>query len=87
MDIQELLNKRETLESKRTKLQSKLEVARLSLSEIDARLLEMGINPNELDLEIQRLKRERDMKIHAFETALQEAENIITTIENRLSNL
>jgi chromosome segregation ATPase len=87
MDIQELLDKREQLESKRTKLQSKLEVARLSLSEIDSRLREMGINPSDLDLEIQRLKRERDEKIHAFQTALEEAENIINTIENRLSNL
>jgi septal ring factor EnvC (AmiA/AmiB activator) len=87
MDMAELIEKREQLESKRSKLLGKLEAARISLAEIDNRLQELGINPSHLDQEIARLKREQDEKVEAFRTALDEAESIITTIESRLASL
>lgn len=87
MEMNELIEKREQLETRRNKLVGKLEAARVSLADIDNRLQELGINPSQLDQEISRLKRERDEKVQAFESALEEAENIINTIESRLANL
>jgi chromosome segregation ATPase len=85
--IEDLAKKRESLENRKAKLTGKLEAAKSSLSEIDNQLKEMGLNPNDLELEISRLKRERQIAINNFTTALNEAEQVITTIENRIKTL
>jgi len=85
--IQDLIKKREELESRKAKLTGKLEVAKTSLGEIDNQLKDMGLDPNELELEISRLKRERQVAIDNFISALDQAEQVITTIENRIKSL
>lgn len=87
VSIEELVKKRESLENRKAKLTGKLEAARNSLAEIDLQLQEMGLNPNELELEISRLKRERQVALDNFTSALEEAEQVITTIENRIKSL
>ena len=54
--MEDLVKKRESLENRKAKLTGKLEAAKSSLSEIDNQLKEMGLNPNDLELEISRLK-------------------------------
>lgn len=85
--INDLVKKRESLENRKAKLTGKLESAKNSLTEIDNQLQEMGLNPNDLELEISRLKRERQEAIDSFTDALNEAEQVITTIENRIKSL
>lgn len=85
--IEDLVKKRESLENRKAKLTGKLEAAKTSLAEIDNNLKEMGLNPNDLELEISRLKRERQVTLDNFTTALNEAEQVISTIENRIKSL
>ena len=85
--MEDLVKKRESLETRKAKLTGKLEAAKSSLSEIDNQLKEMGLNPNDLELEISRLKRERQVALDNFTTALNEAEQVISTIENRIKTL
>ena len=85
--IEDLVKKRESLENRKAKLTGKLEAARTSLSEIDNQLKEMGLNPDDLELEISRLKRERQVALDNFTSALNEAEQVISTIENRIKTL
>lgn len=85
--IDDLVKKRESLENRKAKLTGKLESAKNSLTEIDNQLKEMGLDPNDLELEISRLKRERQEAIDSFTDALNEAEKVITTIENRIKSL
>jgi|APSaa5957512535_1039671.scaffolds.fasta_scaffold17412_3 chromosome segregation ATPase len=85
--MEDLVKKRESLENRKAKLTGKLEAAKSSLSEIDNQLKEMGLNPNDLELEISRLKRERQVALNNFTSALNEAEQVISTIENRIKTL
>lgn len=85
--IDDLVKKRESLETRKAKLTGKLESAKNSLAEIDNQLKDMGLDPNDLELEISRLKRERQEAIDSFTSALNEAEQVITTIENRIKSL
>jgi len=85
--IEDLVKKRESLENRKAKLTGKLEAAKTSLSEIDNQLKEMGLNPDDLELEISRLKRERQVALDNFTSALNEAEQVISTIENRIKTL
>ena len=85
--IEDLVKKRESLENRKAKLTGKLEAAKTSLSEIGNQLKEMGLNPDDLELEISRLKRERQVALDNFTSALNEAEQVISTIENRIKTL
>ncbi len=86
-EIKALVEKRESLEARKSKLSGKLEVAKSSLAEIDENLVSMGVSPDNLEQEIERLRSERDDKINAFSQALEEVETILTNIENRIANL
>jgi rRNA processing protein Krr1/Pno1 len=87
MDLEQLVNKKMDIERRRERLLGKLEAARSSLSELDKRLVERGINPETLEDEINRLKNERENAIIELNKALQEAEQVITRIESRVDNL
>ena len=87
LNVHNLVKRREEIESRKAKLSGKLESARSALAEIDARLSEMGIDPSDLDTEIERLRSERDHALTKFNQELEEAEEIITTIEDRIRNL
>lgn len=87
-EIQELANKREELETRKSRLLGKHEAAQTASLDIDQQLRDLGVDPKiDLDEELARLKKERDEKIASFVKALDEAEKIITTIEDRISNL
>jgi len=86
-EIKALVERRDAIESRKSKLTGKLEVAKTSLQEIDTKLKELGIKPANLEQEIERLRSERDAKIQAFKSAVEEAENVLSTIENRIANL
>ena len=50
LNVQDLVERRDEIESRKARLSGKLESARQSLAEIDARLSEMGIDPQRLTL-------------------------------------
>jgi chromosome segregation ATPase len=85
--VQDLVERRDEIESRKAKLSGKLESAKSALEEIDTRLSEMGLDPSDLDAEIERLRSERDLALAKFKQELEEAEEIITTIEDRIRNL
>jgi chromosome segregation ATPase len=87
MDLEQLVNKKMDIERRRERLLGKLEAARTSLTELDKRLLERGINPDTLEDEITRLKEERQKAITELNQALLEAEQVITRIESRVDSL
>lgn len=87
MDLEQLVNKKMDIERRRERLLGKLEAARSSLSELDKRLVERGINPDTLEDEITRLKAERQEAITKLNEALLEAEQVITRIESRVDSL
>lgn len=87
MDLEQLVNKKMDIERRRERLLGKLEAARSSLSELDKRLLDRGINPDTLEDEINRLKAERQQAITKLNEALLEAEQVITRIESRVDSL
>lgn len=87
MDLEQLVNKKIDLERRRERLLGKLEVARSSLTELDKRLVDRGIDPNSLEDEINRLKAERQKAITELNQALQDAEQVITRIESRVDSL
>jgi hypothetical protein len=87
MDLEQLVNKKLDIERRRERLLGKLEAARSSLSELDKRLVERGINPDTLEDEINRLKAERQEAITKLNEALLDAEQVITRIESRVDSL
>lgn len=87
MDLEQLVNKKLDIERRRERLLGKLEAARSSLTELDKRLVERGIDPNTLEEEINRLKDERQNAIIELNQALLEAEQVITRIESRVESL
>lgn len=50
-DIKALVERRDAIESRKSKLTGKLEVAKNSLQEIDEKLAELGIEPANLEKE------------------------------------
>lgn len=86
-EIQDLVDKRDDLESRKSKLLVKKEAAQTTLADIDQQLRDLGVDPESLEEELLRLKKERDEKINAFASAVAEAEAIISTIEERIRNL
>jgi chromosome segregation ATPase len=87
MDLEQLVNKKLDIERRRERLLGKLEAARSSLSELDKRLVERGINPDTLEDEINRLKAERQEALTKLNEALLDAEQVITRIESRVDSL
>lgn len=87
MDLEQLVNKKLDIERRRERLLGKLEAARSSLTELDKRLVDRGIDPNSLEDEINRLKAERQKAITELNQALQDAEQVITRIESRVDSL
>lgn len=87
MELEQLVNAKTEIERRKERLLGKLESAKANLAELDRRLAERGINPETLSEEIERLKAERTELTNKLATALEEAETIITRIENRVDSL
>jgi predicted nuclease with TOPRIM domain len=87
MELEQLVNAKTEIERRKERLLGKLESAKANLAELDRRLTERGINPDTLSEEIERLKAERTELTNKLATALEEAETIITRIENRVDSL
>ncbi len=87
MDLEQLVAKKSELEKRRERLLGKMESARASLADLDKKLMERGINPENLEDEIVRLKSKRDDLMKQLSEAIAEAETILTRIETRVENL
>ena len=86
-DIQELVKKRDELENRKSRLCGKLEAAKTSLADIDSKIEGLGIDPDNLEAEIARLKAECESALNTYIASLEEAENIISTIEDRIQTI
>lgn len=87
MNIDELIKRKNDVEKKRERLLGKLEEARSTLQRIDNELIELGINPNDLEDEILRLKKQQSEELDALNQSIINAEQIINTIEKRINSL
>jgi formamidopyrimidine-DNA glycosylase len=87
LEIEEIIKKRNELEQRKSRLLGKMEVAISTLSEIDSKFQEMGIDPTNVEVEIERLQREREEKIKSLKTSLTLAEKAITAVEESVNNL
>ena len=83
----DLLTKKRDLERRKERLLGKLESARSAQEEIDSELRELGVNPNDLEEEIERLVEERNKRLNTLRDQVLQAEEIINRIENRVSTL
>ena len=86
-DLEVLIKKKTDLERRKERLIGKLESARSNLSELDRRLLERGIQPDELGDEIIKLKREKEEIMQQLNKSISEAEIILNRIESRVDSL
>ena len=84
MELENLIRKKADLLSRRESLLGKLEAARENLSNLDSKLRERGIDPDSLEDEIERLRSEGEAVKSKLTAALNQAEKIITTIEDRV---
>ena len=66
MQVEKLIEKRNEREQRKSRLLGKMEVAISALSEIDEKFLAMGVDPSNVDEEIQRLSQERESKIQTL---------------------
>ena len=87
MNIDELIKRKNDVEKKRERLLGKLEEARSTLQRIDNELIELGIDPNDLQDEILRLKKQQSEELDALNQSIINAEQIINTIEKRINSL
>lgn len=87
MNTDDLLTKKRDLERRKERLLGKLESARSAQEEIDSELREMGVNPNDLEEEIERLVEERNSRLNTLRDQVLQAEEIINRIENRVNTL
>ena len=83
----DLLAKKRDLERRKERLLGKLESARSAQEQIDSELREMGVNPNDLEDEIERLVEERNLRLNTLREQVLQAEDIINRIENRVNTL
>ena len=83
----DLLAKKRDLERRKERLLGKLESARSAQEQIDSELREMGVNPNDLEDEIERLQEERNLRLNTLREQVLQAEDIINRIENRVNTL
>ena len=86
-EINNIIEKRNQLEQRRSRLLGKLEAAKSALSNIDSELEELGINPSNLEEEIISLEKEKNDKIQSLSLALSEAEKLIKQIEERMMEI
>ena len=87
MEIESLIKKRNELEQRKSRLLGKMEVAISTLSEIDNKFQQMGIDPSNVEEEISRLQKEREEKIKQLTMSLTLAEKSIPAVEESVSNL
>lgn len=87
MEIESLIKKRNELEQRKSRLLGKMEVAISTLSEIDNKFQQMGIDPSNVEEEISRLQKEREEKIKQLTMSLTLAENSISAVEESVTNL
>ena len=83
--LNELIERKTSLEKRRERLIGKLEESRRSLSLLDSKLEERGIDPDSLDSEIERMQIEYNKYCEDLRHTLNEADSILTKIEERIN--
>jgi|SaaInlV_165m_DNA_3_1040750.scaffolds.fasta_scaffold106463_2 hypothetical protein len=87
MQVEKLIEKRNELEQRKSRLLGKMEVAISALSEIDEKFLAMGVDPSNVDEEIQRLSQERESKIQTLKNNLNLAEQALCLVEESVKSV
>lgn len=86
-DLKELIAKKTDIDRRKERLLGKLESAKTTLSQIDARLKELGIDPDNLEEELSSLMSKRDAVIDELNVNLTKADDALSRIENRVQTL
>lgn len=86
-DLKDLIAKKTDIDRRKERLLGKLESAKTTLSQIDARLKELGIDPDNLEEELNSLMSKRDAVIDELNVNLTKADEALSRIENRVQTL
>lgn len=86
-DLKDLIAKKTDIDRRKERLLGKLESAKSTLSQIDNRLKELGIEPDNLEEELSKLLAKREAIVEDLTNNLTHAEEALTRIENRVQTL
>jgi chromosome segregation ATPase len=86
-DLKDLIAKKTDIDRRKERLLGKLESAKSTLSQIDARLKELGIDPDQIEEELDKLIAKREAIIEELTANLNSAEDSLNRIENRVQSL
>lgn len=82
-----MIEKKADLEKRRERLLAKLEIAKEKRTQLITELQEMGINPESVEEEILELKRKKLLLEEQIQSKMNEADNVLKKIEERISSL
>jgi len=86
-DLKDLIAKKTDIDRRKERLLGKLESAKNTLSQIDTRLKELGIEPDNLEEELSKLIAKREAIVDELSSNLTTAEEALNRIENRVQTL
>ena len=86
-ELKDLIAKKTDIDRRKERLLGKLESAKSTLSQIDARLKELGIDPDKIEEELDELVAKREAIIGELTENLNSAESALTRIETRVQSL
>jgi|LauGreDrversion4_2_1035121.scaffolds.fasta_scaffold27333_4 chromosome segregation ATPase len=86
-DLKDLIAKKTDIDRRKERLLGKLESAKSTLSQIDARLKELGIDPDQIEEELDKLIAKREAIIEELTANLNSAEDSLNRIETRVQSL
>lgn len=86
-DLKDLIAKKSDIDRRKERLLGKLESAKSTLSQIDTRLKELGIEPDNLEEELSKLLAKREAIVEELSTNLTNAEEALNRIETRVQTL
>ena len=86
-ELKDLIAKKTDIDRRKERLLGKLESAKSTLSQIDARLKELGIDPDQIEEELDKLIAKREAIIEELTANLNSAEDSLNRIETRVQSL
>ena len=86
-DLKDLIAKKTDIDRRKERLLGKLESAKTTLNQIDSRLKELGIEPDNIEEELSKLLAKRESIVEDLTNNLTNAEEALTRIENRVQTL
>lgn len=78
-------NRRNALASDLAKIKGQYEAAQENLAQIESECRAKGVDPNDLDREIERLRSAIEQKVTAYEAELAQVENLVNLFKKEIA--